>query len=56
MAKPKTSRITAYFDETRMKQLEEIRKKFGGSDSSTIAQAISFHHGHLKKEWPDEFS
>lgn len=42
-------------DGTRTKQLAEIEKKNGCSSNAAIQFCISYTHGHLKKEWPDDF-
>lgn len=56
--KPKPKAVVAYLDAERVRQLEEIVAFTGGGRNSSraIAAAISFHHAHLKKEWPNDFS
>jgi hypothetical protein len=49
----------AYLDALRRRQLAELvafhRQRGRVTKSSAIAEAISFHHAHLKKENPDAF-
>ena len=54
--KPARKRVPAYLDAERVRQLAELKRRNGGSDSAAIGQAISFHHAHLKKEWPNDFT
>lgn len=56
--KPKPKATVAYLDAERLRQLEEIVAFTGGgrNNSRAISQAISFHHAHLKKEWPNDFT
>lgn len=53
---PKPKASVVYLDQDRQRQLAQIVKRNGGSHSAAIGQAISFHHAHLKREWPDDFS
>lgn len=48
-------RVTGNLDELRTAQFNDIQKKFGGNDSTVVADAISFRYMHLKKEWPNDF-
>lgn len=52
----KLERTVAYLDEERLRQLEELVAFSGSNTSKAIAQAISFHHASMKKEWPNNFS
>ena len=58
--RPKTSEPlkarSAYLDVDRRRQLTEIVKREGGSESSAISRCISFYHAHQKREWPNDFS
>lgn len=53
---PKRKALPVYLDTDRQRQLAEIAKFNGSSGSAAISQAISFHHAHLKKDWPSDFS
>lgn len=54
--KAKLERTVAYLDNERLRQLRELVAFSGSNNSKAIAQAISFHHASMKKEWPNNFT